>query len=385
MTIKHFPATWMRGGTSKGLFIDPRNLPENPIFRDQLLLAAIGSPDPYEKQIDGLGGATSSTSKIVLIKPSDKEGFDVDYTFGHVAIAQAVIDYSGNCGNLSSAVGIFAIEQGMIKTGSSGMTSVRVWQTNLSQKMIVHVPTSTDGNVINNGNYQIAGVANTGSPIKVEFIKPGAKNGIVLPTGKTSEALIYDQNKKINVSLVIAGNATVFVDAKDLGLKGTELPDQINADQKLLDQVEKVRCAASVKMGLAETVEQASQQPATPKLAFVSKAQNYHSAQRSLIESKEMDLCARIFSMGKLHHALTGTGAIAIAVAASIPDTLIYNCVTEKKQPSKLSIGHSAGLMEASAVTENINGNWLAYSASIMRTARTLMRGEVIIPDHYVA
>ncbi len=384
MTTKILPAVWMRGGTSKGLFIDPQNLPEDPIFRNQLLLAVIGSPDPYGKKIDGLGGATSSTSKIVLIKPSDKEGFDVDYTFGHVAIDQPVIDYSGNCGNLSSAIGVFAIEQGMVKADPTGMTSVRVWQTNLSQKMIIHVPTSADGNVINNGDYQIAGIPNTGSAIKVEFIKPGGQNGIILPTGNTSEKLTYDQNKQITVSLVIAGNATVFVNTKDLGLKGTELPDQINADQTLLDQVEEIRCAAAVKMGLTKTVEQAHLQPATPKLAFVSKAQDYQSTQGNMIKNDQIDLCARIFSMGKLHHAFTGTGAIAVAVAASIPETLVSD-VASQKQLGNLRIGHSAGVMDASAITENIDTNWLAHSASIMRTARTLMRGEVIIPDHYLA
>ncbi len=377
------PATWMRGGTSKGLFLNPENLPQDPVARDKILLAAIGSPDPYGKQIDGLGGATSSTSKIVLIKPSEKEGFDVDYTFGHVAIDQPIIDYSGNCGNLSSAVGVFAIEQGMVKVNLSGMTSVRVWQTNLSQKMIIHVPTSAYGQVINDDDYQIAGVPNSGSPIKVEFIKPGGKDGHVLPTGKTKETLNLGHGEQISVSLINAGNATVFVSAESLGLIGTELPDEINANDDLLKKVEIIRCAAAVAMGLADTIDQARSRPSTPKLSFVSKATAYQTTQGISIEAKEMDLCARIFSMGKLHHAFTGTGAIAVVVAASISGTLVADAL-DKDNIDILHIGHSAGLIESSSSVENSNGHWIAHSASLLRTARTLMRGEIIIPKHYL-
>lgn len=386
MGTTKIPATWMRGGTSKGLFINPEHLPQDPITRDKLLLAAIGSPDPYGKQIDGLGGATSSTSKIVLIGPSEKEGFDVDYTFGHVTIDKPIIDYSGNCGNLSSAVGIFAIEQGMIKADPSGITSVRVWQTNLSQKMIIHVPTSSDGQVLNDGDYQIAGIPNSGSPIKVEFIKPGAKDGRVLPTGKTTETLELDNGEQITVSLINAGNATVFVTAKSLGLIGTELPDEINANNDLLEKVEKIRCAAAVAMGLAKTIEQAQKRPSTPKLSFVSKATTYKTTQGISIEAKEMELCARIFSMGKLHHAFTGTGAIAVATAASIPDTLVsdYSSISHSSEDHIFKIGHCAGTLECSASISHQNGIWRANSAMIFRTARTLMQGEIIIPDHYL-
>ncbi len=389
MSTTIIPATWMRGGTSKGLFLNSENLPQDPVARDKLLLAAIGSPDPYGKQIDGLGGATSSTSKIVLIKPSEKEGFDVDYTFGHIAIDQPLIDYSGNCGNLSAAVGVFAIEQGMVEVDPSranlpDITPVRVWQTNLSQKMVIHVPTS-DGQVLYEDQYSIAGIPNNGSPIKVEFIKPGTKNGTVLPTGHVTESLNLENGCQITASLINAGNATVFLTAESLGLIGTELPDEINSDTALLEKVEKIRCAAAVAMGLAQTVEQAEKQPGTPKLSFVSKAKTYQTTQGCSLEANEMDLCARIFSMGKLHHAFTGTGAIAIAIAASIPGTLVADILEKDEDDSEiLHIGHSAGLIESSASVEKIDGHWIAHNASLLRTARTLMRGEVFIPDHYL-
>lgn len=385
METKTFPAVWMRGGTSKGLFINPSYLPKNTVERDNLLLAAMGSPDPYGKQIDGLGGATSSTSKIVLIAPSSKYDFDIDYTFGHVAIDQPVIDYSGNCGNLSAAVGVYAVEHGLVKISPRGVTKVRVWQTNLSQKMVIHVITSPGGFVIHSGTYKIAGIPRAGAPVKVEYIQPGGKDGNVLPTRNTTDVLKLDTGEQVTVSLINAGNATVFITAESLGLQGTELPDEINQNHALLKKAEQIRCAAAVSMGLAKSIEQARVQPATPKLAFVARAQSCRTTGNTSLSMEEMDLCARIFSMGKLHHAYTGTGAIATAVAAAIPGTLVagvmdkpYECNTD------LRIGHSAGLMECNASVENLKGNWFASNAWYLRTARTLMRGEVVVPEYYL-
>jgi hypothetical protein len=381
---KHsIPAVWMRGGTSKGLFFNRKDLPEDDALRDKLLLDVIGSPDPYGKQMDGLGGATSSTSKIVIISESERPDCDVNYCFGHVSITSPVIDYTGNCGNLSSAVGVYAIEQGLVKNITSPVTRVRVWQENLGQVLVVHVSVDEQGNVITSGNTHIAGVTGSGAPVIIDFMTPGGgKNGCVLPTGKTGETLEVADYGDFEVSLVYAGNATVFLHAASLGLSGTELPIEIDQDQALLDKVEDIRCQAAVQMGLAESIDEASARPSTPKLAFVSKAQTYLNTQQAEVAESDIDLCARIFSMGKLHHAFTGTGAIATAVAANIPGTIVADCLqTPMKENQVLRIGHSAGTLETSATVSQINGQWIAEKASLTRTARTLMKGEVFLPE----
>lgn len=381
---KHsIPAVWMRGGTSKGLFFNRKDLPEDDALRDKLLLDVIGSPDPYGKQMDGLGGATSSTSKIVIISESERSDCDVNYCFGHVSITSPVIDYTGNCGNLSSAVGVYAIEQGLVKNITSPVTRVRVWQENLGQVLVVHVSVDEQGNVITSGNTHIAGVTGSGAPVIIDFMTPGGgKNGCVLPTGKTGETLEVADYGDFEVSLVYAGNATVFLHAASLGLSGTELPIEIDQDQALLDKVEDIRCQAAVQMGLAESIDEASARPSTPKLAFVSKAQTYLNTQQAEVAESDIDLCARIFSMGKLHHAFTGTGAIATAVAANIPGTIVADCLqTPMKENQVLRIGHSAGTLETSATVSQINGQWIAEKASLTRTARTLMKGEVFLPE----
>jgi len=381
---KHsIPAVWMRGGTSKGIFFNREDLPVDNALRGKLLLDVIGSPDPYGKQMDGLGGATSSTSKIVIISESARPNCDVNYCFGHVSITKPVIDYSGNCGNLSSAVGVYAIEQGLVKNVTYPVTPVRVWQENLEQVLIVHVTVDEQGNVITSGNTHIAGVTGTGAPVIIDFMRPGGgKNGCVLPTGKTREILEVANYGDFEVSLVYAGNATVFLHAASLGLNGTELPMEIDQDQELLDKVETIRCQAAVQMGLAESIEEASARPSTPKLAFVSKAQTYLNTQQAEVAESEIDLCARIFSMGKLHHAFTGTGAIATAVAANISGTIVADCLqTQMKENQVLRIGHSAGTLETSASMSQIDGQWIADKASLTRTARTLMKGEVFLPE----
>jgi len=382
MNKRAIPACWMRGGTSKGLFFNRNDLPADDILRDKILLSAIGSPDPYGKQMDGLGGATSSTRKIVMISKSDKPDCDVNYLFGHVSITKSVIDFSGNCGNLSSAVGVYAIEQGLVNDLTSPITQVRVWQENLGQLLIVHVPVDGQGHVITSGETRIAGVTGSGAPIIVDFMNPGGgENGGVLPTGQTNEILKVSGHGDFEVSLVYAGNATVFLHASSLGLTGTELPIEIDNNQSLLDKVEAIRCQAAVQMGLAKSISEAIIRPSIPKLAFVSKAQSYLDTQQSEVVANEIDLCARIFSMGKLHHAFTGTGAIATAVAANIPETIVANCLkTQMKKNQALHIGHSAGSLETSASVKQISRQWIAEKASLTRTARTLMQGEIFLP-----
>jgi 2-methylaconitate cis-trans-isomerase PrpF len=376
-------AVWMRGGTSKGIFFNRKDLPVDNALRGKLLLDVIGSPDPYAKQMDGLGGATSSTSKIVIISESARPNCDVNYCFGHVSITTPVIDYSGNCGNLSSAVGVYAIEQGLVKNVTSPVTRVRVWQENLEQVLVVHVSVDEQGNVMTSGNTHIAGVTGSGAPVIIDFMRPGGgKDGCVLPTGQTRETLKVADYGDFEVSLVYAGNATVFVHAASLGLSGTELPAEIDQDQALLDKVEAIRCRAAVQMSLAESIEEASARPSTPKLAFVSKAQTYLNTQQAEVAESDIDLCARIFSMGKLHHAFTGTGAIATAVAANIPGTIVADCLqTQMKEDQVLRIGHSAGTLETSASVSLIDGQWMAEKASLTRTARTLMQGEVFLTE----
>jgi len=378
------PACWMRGGTSKGLFLHRESLPPAGPQRDRLLMAAIGSPDPYGRQIDGLGGATSSTSKVVIIGPSARDDCDVDYRFGHVAIDRPLIDWSGNCGNLTSAVGVFTIEQELAEPVPDSSTEVRVWQENLGQRISVHVLTDSDGQVVTRGDCSIAGVPGTGAPIRLEFHHPGTGPvGEVLPTGQPRQTLVVAGLGRVECTLLQAGNPTVFIRPQALGLAGDELPPAVDGVPELLQQIEAIRRQAAVAMGLAESPPAARDRPATPKLAWVSPPRRYRTSQGKQLEAGEMDLCARIVSLGRLHHAYTGTGAIATAVAAAIPGTLVDECVTAASPPSTLRIGHTAGVMEAVARVELAKGAWVAVSAGFTRTARTLMRGEVLInlPD----
>ncbi len=372
------PACWMRGGTSKGLFIHRDALPPPGPERDRLLLAVMGSPDPYGRQIDGLGGATSSTSKVAVIGPSARSDCDVDYLFGHVAIDRPLIDWSGNCGNLSSAVGVFAIEQGLVRPGAGGITEVRVWQQNLCRRISVLVPTDPQGGVITHGECRIAGVPGSGAPIRVLFHHPGGgAQGAVLPTGREREVLPVPGLGEIDCTLLFAGNATVFVSPETLGLEGHELPAEIDPREELRQRVEAIRRAAAVAMGLAATPEEAARRPGVPKLAWVCPPRDYRTSGGELQGAETMDLCARIFSLGRLHHAFTATGAIATAVAAAIPGTLVRECLRGGGEEGTIRIGHTAGVMEAQARVEREAGRWLARSAGITRTARTLMRGEV--------
>ena len=370
------PARYMRGGTSKGLFLDPAVLPNAGPDRDALLAALIGSPDPYGRQLDGLGAATSSTSKVCLVARSNRVDADVDFTFGHIDIASGQIDYSGNCGNLSAAVGVYAIEAGLI-TPVPPVTKVRVWQTNLARHLAVHVPVTGNGDVISRGDTQIAGVPRCGAEIKVDFLLPGYDDaGHVLPTGETVTE-ISDGTSKIEASLVHAGNATVFVRARDLGLSGSELPATIEDNTEVKTRLENLRCAGAVAMGLGENDAWVHQhRPATPKIALVAPPAPYTTSDGTTLSEKQIDIRSRIMSMGLAHHTYTGTGAIAIAVAARIPGTLVQECTAVG---GVLRIGHPAGVLPAAAEMRP-GKRPVALSARLFRTARTLMVGEVPLP-----
>lgn len=381
MTQLKIPAVYMRGGTSKGVFFRADALPADPIERDRILLRVIGSPDPYGKQIDGMGGATSSTSKVVLVSKSKRADCDVDYLFGAVAIESPVIDWSGNCGNLTAAVGPFAIAEGLINGIDNGIEQVRLWQTNIGKRIIAHVP-MRQGQVVEEGDFELDGVTFPSAEIKLEFLEPGGagddgKGGRTFPSGNVVDALKIPGLGKIGATLINAGNPTVIVEAKALGLQGIELQDTVNNDERLLSLCEAIRAHGAVAMGLAVTVAEATtKRPATPKLAFVSAPQAYVASSGRVIGKDSIDLTARILSMGKLHHAMTGTGAIA--VAAAIPGTLIERTVG--KRSDEIRFGHPSGLLSVGATAAIENGEWTVTRAVMSRSARRLMEGWVRVP-----
>ena len=383
MTQLRIPAVYMRGGTSKGVFFRADALPVDPMERDRILLRVIGSPDPYGKQIDGMGGATSSTSKVVLVSRSKRADCDVEYLFGAVAIESPIIDWSGNCGNLTAAVGPFAISEGLVEGIANGTRQVRMWQANIGKRIISHVP-MRDGQVVEEGDFELDGVTFPAAEIRLEFLEPGgsdddAEGGRMFPTGNVVDTLEVPAFGKIEATLINAGNPTVIVEAKALGLQGNELQDTVNNDKRLLNLCEAIRAQGAVAMGLAASVAEATAtRPATPKLAFVSAPQDYVAANGKPVGKGDIDLTARILSMGKLHHAMTGTGAIAIAVAAAIPGTLIERTVG--KRLDEIRFGHPSGSLSAGASAVFENGEWTVTRAVMSRSARRLMEGWVRVP-----
>jgi probable AcnD-accessory protein PrpF len=376
-TIEIAAELW-RGGTSKGLFFHERDLPADPVRRDALLLRAIGSPDPYGKQIDGLGAATSSTSKVVLVRPSTRPGCAVEYRFGAVAIDRPVIDWSGNCGNLTTAVGPFALLHGLV-TPVEGVTEVCMWQDNLSERIVAHVPVR-NGRPVESGAFRMDGVAFPGGEILLEFLDPGGGDGALLPTGKVAEALEVPGVGTLEVSLINAGNPTVFVAAAGLGLDGTELQPDVNNRPSLLETCERVRAHAAVRMGLADSAESATRsRPATPKLSFVAPPAAYVSSAGRPVTADEVDLLARILSMGTLHHAYTGTGAVALAVAAALPGSVVARAARGGAS-ARVRIGHPSGAMTVGAEVRNQDGGWNVERALMSRSARRLMSGRVHVP-----
>ncbi|MBY7144988.1 2-methylaconitate cis-trans isomerase PrpF [Virgibacillus sp. NKC19-3] len=372
------PAVYMRGGTSKGVFMLQDDLPADPTTRDKVLLRIMGSPDPYGQQIDGMGGATSSTSKVVIISKSDRPGCDVDYLFGQVAIDQPLIDWSGNCGNLTSAVGPFAIHQGLVEAPKHGMATVNIWQENIGKKIIAHVPIK-NGKVQELGNFELAGVTFPAAEVKLEFLDPAAAGGGVFPTGNPLDIMHVPGIGEIEATLINAGNPAVFVVASSLGLKGTELQADINSNTALLEQFESIRTHSAVIMGLEKSVEDAKKRQHTPKIAFFEEATNYTTSAGKDVEGGTIDMLARILSMGKLHHAMTGTGAVAIAAAASIPGTTVSRILGDVR--SELRLGHPSGTLTVGAEATKEASGWNVGKVVMSRSARRLMEGSVLIPD----
>jgi len=384
-------ATYMRGGTSKGVFFTPDDLPaparQPGAARDALMLRVTGSPDPYGKQIDGMGGATSSTSKVVIVGPSARPDCDVDYLFGAVAIESPVVDWSGNCGNLTSAVGPFAIERGLVSAPENGIAVVRIWQANIQKKIIAHVP-MCDGQVQETGDFELDGVTFPAAEIKLEFLEPGAdedgEGGAMFPTGNMIDKLDVPGVGVVEATLINAGNPTIFVDAVTLGLSGSELQPRVNTDAELLAKAEAIRANATVAMGLAATAAEATEKrPHTPKLAFVALPTGYTAASGKDVSSSDMDLCARIFSMGKLHHAMTGTGAVAIAVAAAIPGTLVSRALGGGRR-DEVRFGHPSGTLKVGADAAEQDGTWAVTKALMSRSARRLMEGQVFVSSDWL-
>jgi 2-methylaconitate cis-trans-isomerase PrpF len=365
-------AVWMRGGTSKGLFFHDHELPTERAEREAILLAAIGSPDPYGRQLNGVGGATSSTSKVVIVAPAEDTDFDVNYTFGHVAIQHPVIDWTGNCGNLTAAVAHFAIEEKLIKNSvENGIQLVRIWQTNLNQAIHAHVPVK-DGLPVYKGNDKLDGVSGTACAFRIDFLNPSM--GATLPTGNVIDVLKLDEGARIEASLINAGNPTIFVRARDIGLTGTELPAQLNHPE-LLQKIEKIRQIGAWVMGLVEQPEQAALRPATPKVALISNAQPYSSLDGQQLQGEDMDVCARIFSMGIPHGAFTGTGAIAVGIAALIKGSILaQHCLASDDM---VRLGHPSGLLLTGGRLDDTGKQ--AVAASLILTARRLMDGHVYV------
>ncbi|MDF5013704.1 2-methylaconitate cis-trans isomerase PrpF [Vibrio parahaemolyticus] len=380
------PATYMRGGTSKGVFFNLEDLPPKAqvagAARDKLLLRVIGSPDPYAKQIDGMGGATSSTSKTVIVSRSSRDDHDVDYLFGQVSIDKPFVDWSGNCGNLSAAVGPFAIHAGLIpqeRIPENGIVTVRVWQVNISKTILVHVPI-VNGFVQETGEFELDGVTFPAAEIQVDFVDPADGEGSMFPTGNLVDDLVVPDVGTFNATFINAGIPTIFIDAESIGYQGTELQDQINNDDAALAMFESIRAHGALKMGLISELEEAQTRQHTPKVAFVSKPKSYQSSSGKAVNESEIDVLVRALSMGKLHHAMMGTAAVAIASAACVPGTLV-NLAAGGGEKESVTFGHPSGTLKVGAQAKQTEQGWVVQKAIMSRSARILMEGFVRVPS----
>lgn len=380
------PATYMRGGTSKGVFFNLEDLPSEAQVageaRDKLLLRVIGSPDPYGKQIDGMGGATSSTSKTVIVSRSSRDDHDVDYLFGQVSIDKPFVDWSGNCGNLSAAIGPFAIHAGLIpqeRIPENGIVTVRVWQMNISKTILVHVPI-VNGFVQETGEFELDGVTFPAAEIQVDFVDPADGEGSMFPTGNLVDDLVVPDVGTFNATFINAGIPTIFIDAESIGYQGTELQDQINNDDAALAMFESIRAHGALKMGLISELEEAQTRQHTPKVAFVSKPKSYQSSSGKEVNESEIDVLVRALSMGKLHHAMMGTAAVAIASAACVPGTLV-NLAAGGGEKESVTFGHPSGTLKVGAQAEQTEQGWVVQKAIMSRSARILMEGFVRVPS----
>lgn len=382
------PATYMRGGTSKGVFFRLDDLPEAAQVpgpaRDALLMRVIGSPDPYGKHTDGMGGATSSTSKCVIIAPASVPDHDVDYLYGQVSIDSAFVDWSGNCGNLSTAVGPFAIANGFVPAARiprDGTVAVRVWQANIGKTIVVHVPVS-DGLVQETGDFELDGVTFPAAEIVLEFIDPSddeGEGGSMFPTGNLVDDLEVPGVGTLRATMITAGIPTVFVDAAAIGYDGTELQPAINDDKAALARLEAIRVAGALRMGLIKAPEEAATRQHTPKVAFVAAPKEYVSSSGKTIHATDIDLNVRAMSMGKLHHAMMGTASVAIATAAAVPGTLV-NLAAGGGQRDAVRFGHPSGTLRVGAAVALVDGQWTVTKAVMSRSARVLMEGAVRVP-----
>ncbi|MCK5770189.1 2-methylaconitate cis-trans isomerase PrpF [Algiphilus sp.] len=379
------PATYMRGGTSKGVFFRLQDLPEAAQVpgeaRDKLLLRVIGSPDPYAKQIDGMGGATSSTSKTVILSKSNSPDHDVDYLFGQVSIDKAFVDWSGNCGNLTAAVGAFAINNGLIDAAripDDGHCTVRIWQANIAKTIVAHIPI-TDGAVQETGDFELDGVTFPAAEVAIEFMDPADGEGAMFPTGNVIDDLEVPGVGTLRATMINAGIPTVFVDADAIGYTGTELQPAINENAEQLAMFETIRAHAAVRMGLIDKVEEAANRQHTPKVAFVAPPAGYTASSGKQIAAGDIDLNVRALSMGKLHHAMMGTAAVAIGTAAAVPGTTV-NLAAGGGERTSVHFGHPSGTLRVGAEAKQIDGQWSATKAIMSRSARVLMEGWVRVP-----
>ncbi len=383
------PATYMRGGTSKGVFFRLQDLPEAAqvpgAARDALLLRVIGSPDPYGKQIDGMGGATSSTSKTVIVSTSSKPDHDVDYLFGQVSIDKAFVDWSGNCGNLSAAVGPFVISNGLVDASripQNGVATVRIWQANIGKTIIAYVPI-TNGAVQETGDFELDGVTFPAAEVQLEFMDPAAEEegagGAMFPTGNLVDDLEVPDVGTLKATMINAGIPTIFVNAEAIGYTGTELQDAINSDAKALAMFETIRAHGALRMGLIKHIDEAAKRQHTPKVAYVAKPTDYLSSSGKRVTAGDIDLLVRALSMGKLHHAMMGTAAVAIGTAAAIPGTLV-NLAAGGDSRNAVRFGHPSGTLRVGAEASQVNGEWSVTKAIMSRSARVLMEGWVRVP-----
>lgn len=382
------PATYIRGGTSKGVFFRLQDLPEACQVpgeaRDRLFMRVIGSPDPYAAHIDGMGGATSSTSKCVILSKSSQPGHDVDYLYGQVSIDKAFVDWSGNCGNLSTAAGVFAIHAGLVdpsRIPANGTCVVRIWQANIQKTIIAHVPV-TDGQVQETGDFELDGVTFPAAEIVLEFLDPsddGEEGGSMFPTGNLVDELDVPGVGTFKATLITAGIPTVFVNAEDIGYTGTELREAINGDPEALARFEKIRVAGALRMGLIKSPEEALTRQHTPKVAFVAPPRDYQASSGKTVKAGEIDLLVRALSMGKLHHAMMGTAAVAIGTAAAIPGTLV-NLAAGGGERTAVRFGHPSGTLRVGAEAREVDGQWQVTKAIMSRSARIVMEGWVRVP-----
>ena len=383
------PATYIRGGTSKGVFFRLQDLPASAqqpgAARDALLMRVIGSPDPYGKQIDGMGGATSSTSKTVIVSKSSQPDHDVDYLFGQVSIDKAFVDWSGNCGNLSAAVGPFAISNGLVdpaRVPKDGIATIRIWQANISKTIIAHVPV-TNGEVQETGDFELDGVTFPAAEVQLEFMDPAAEEegagGSMFPTGNLIDDLEVPGVGTLKATMINAGIPTIFVNADAIGYTGTELQDAINGDAKALAMFETIRAYGAVRMGLIKEIGEAAKRQHTPKVAFVAPPKDYVSSSGKAVQAADVDLLVRALSMGKLHHAMMGTAAVAIGTAAAIPGTLV-NLAAGGGERNAVRFGHPSGTLRVGAEAALVDGEWSVKKAIMSRSARVLMEGWVRVP-----